>query len=335
LEEKYVKPERESLWSLIKKGNKSSAIAMLGNAIIAISKFIAGAISGSGAMFASAMHSLADSVNQGFVFIGSILAEKKPTRRFPTGFGRVINIFCMIAVIVVTIMAYETFREGWHLIQHPVESGGGLWLNVAVLILNLVIDGAILVKAMKEINHEVRGNASGFGIVKGAFKNVGRAAPATRLVFYEDLVAVTGALLALIAVVITSYTNLDALDGFMTILIGLLMIGVAFKVGYDNMVGLIGVAAPRDIEERVAKLILSDKDVTDINKIRITQEGRYYHVEALIELRKGLSLAVADDIKFRVQDKLIEDPDISDVGLGIIEDNGVANWTPKKLEELV
>jgi cation diffusion facilitator family transporter len=330
-----VKPERESLWSLIKKGNKSSAIAMLGNAIIAISKFIAGAISGSGAMFASAMHSLADSVNQGFVFIGSILAEKKPTRRFPTGFGRVINIFCMIAVIVVTILAYETIREGWHLIQHPVESGGGLWLNVAVLILNLMIDGAILVKAMKEINHEARGNARGFEIVKGAFKNVGRAAPATRLVFYEDLVAVTGALLALIAVVITSYTNLDALDGFMTILIGLLMIGVAFKVGYDNMVGLIGVAAPRDIEERVANLILSDKDVTDINKIRITQEGRYYHVEALIELRKGLSLAVADDIKFRVQDKLIEDPDISDVGLGIIEDNGVANWTPKKLEELV
>jgi cation diffusion facilitator family transporter len=330
-----VKPERESLWSSIKKGNKSSAIAMLGNAIIAISKFIAGAISGSGAMFASAMHSLADSVNQGFVFIGSILAEKKPTRRFPTGFGRVINIFCMIAVIVVTIMAYETIREGWHLIQHPIESGGGLWLNVAVLILNLVIDGAILVKAMKEINHEARGNASGFGIVKGAFKNVGRAAPPTRLVFYEDIVAVTGALLALIAVVITSYTNLDALDGFMTILIGLLMIGVAFKVGYDNMVGLIGVAAPRDIEERVAKLILSDNDVTDINKIRITQEGRYYHVEALIELRKGLSLAVADDIKFRVQDKLIEDRDISDVGIGIIEDNGVPDWTSKKLDELV
>jgi divalent metal cation (Fe/Co/Zn/Cd) transporter len=101
------------------------------------------------------------------------------------------------------------------------------------------------------------------------------------------------------------------------------------------MVGLIGVAAPRDIEERVAKLILSDKDVTDVNKIRITQEGRYYHVDGLIELRKGLSLAIADDIKFRVQDKLISDPDITDVTLGIIEDNGVLDWTPKKLEELV
>jgi cation diffusion facilitator family transporter len=327
--------ESKPLISLIKKGNKSSAVAMIGNAVIAVTKFIAGTISGSGAMFASAMHSLADSVNQGFVYIGSIMAEKAPTRRFPTGFGRVINIFCMVAVIVVTIMAYETILEGWHLIQHPAESHGGLWLNVFVLILNLLIDGAILVKAMKEINVEARANSKGFEIVTGSFKNVGRAAPPTRLVFYEDLVAVTGAALALISVIVVYYTNAAILDGIVTILIGLLMIGVAFRVGYDNMVGLIGVAAPRDIEERVVKLILNDPDVTDINKMRIIQEGRYYHVEALIELRKGLTLAVADDIKLRVKDTLVSDPDISDVGIGIIEDNGVKDWTPKKLEELV
>lgn len=323
-----MEQERENLWSLVKKGNKSSAIAMTGNGIIAVTKFIAGAISGSGAMFASAMHSLADSVNQGFVFIGSILAEKKPTSRFPTGFGRVINIFCMIAVIVVTIMAYETIREGWHLLQHPSDSSGGFWISVFVLILNLIIDGAILLKAMKEINIEARGTAKGFEIIPAAFKNVGRAAPPTRLVFYEDIVACIGASLALIAVVITAFTNFSLLDGLITIFIGVLMFAVAFRVGYDNMVGLIGVAAPRDIEERVAKIILSDKDVTDIYKIRIIQEGRYYHVEGIIELRKGLSLAVADDIKFRVRDKIISDPDISDVGLGIIEDNGVQNWVP-------
>lgn len=81
-------------------------------------------LSGSGAMFASAMHSLADAINQGFVFVGSVLSEKQPTRRFPTGFGRVINIFCMIAVIVVTIMAYETIHEGIHLLRHPAGHSG-------------------------------------------------------------------------------------------------------------------------------------------------------------------------------------------------------------------
>jgi cation diffusion facilitator family transporter len=331
-----VETKQENLFTLIKKGNKSSAVAAIGNAIIAGSKAIAFVMSGSGAMFASAMHSLADAVNQGFVFVGSVLSEKKPTQRFPTGFGRLINIFCMIAVIVVTIMAYETIKEGWHLLQHPVENTGGFWVSIIVLIINLVIDGAILIKAMKEILKEARvENINGWGIISGAFRNVGRAAPPTRLVFYEDIVAVTGAFLALIAIVITSFTNFNALDGLATIVIGILMIGVAFRVGYDNMVGLIGVAAPQEIVERVQKSIFSDKEVADIRKLRIIQEGRYYHVEGLIELRKGLSLSVADDIKFRVQDQIMADPDITDVTLGIIEDDGIKDWSPDRLNGLI
>ncbi|MGF7032255.1 cation diffusion facilitator family transporter [Paenibacillus mucilaginosus] len=321
-------PERQSWMDLVKKGNKSSAVAMAGNAVIAGTKAVAAAWSGSGAMFASAMHSLADAINQGFVFIGSVLAEKKPTRQFPTGFGRVINIFCMIAVIVVTVMAYETIREGWHLIQHPVESSGGIWLNAAVLLINLVIDGAILVKVMKEIAAEARVEARGFGVIASSFKNVGRAAPPTRLVFYEDLVAVSGALLAMIAVVVTALTAFDSVDGVVTILIGLLMVGVAFRVGYDNMIGLIGVAAPKEVEDKVAAIIFGERSVTDIFQMRILQEGRYYHVEGLIELEPGLSLADADDIKFKVRDKLLRDTDIADVTLGILEDNGVRNWVP-------
>lgn len=315
-----------SFWQLVKKGNTSSAVAALGNAGLAVLKGIAAAVSGSGAMFASAMHSVADAVNQAFVFTGSVLAEKAPTRRFPTGFGRVINLFCMIAVIVVTVMAYETVMEGVHLLAHPAESTN-FWLNFAVLAVAIAVDGVVLIKAMKEIVKETRVDASG-GVFITAIRNVGRAAPPTRLVFYEDVVATSGALLALIAVIIAEFTSLRLFDGIATILIGVLMVGVAFKVGYDNMVGLIGVAAPLDIEMRVADVILNDPDVTDINKMRILQEGRFYHVEGYIELRPGLTLAVADDIKFRVRDKLLATPDIADVTLGIIEDNGVRDWQP-------
>lgn len=316
---------------LLKKGNTSSATAAIGNTGIAIVKGIAAVMTGSGAMFASTMHSIADAVNQAFVFTGSVLAEKKATKRFPAGFGRVINLFCMVAVIVVTVMAYETIREGLHLIAHPAESHG-FWLNLAVLLLSIGVDGFVLVKAMKEIVHEARVEAKGMAIIPKAFRNVGRAAPPTRLVFYEDLVATTGALLALIAVVVTSLTSFSMLDGISTILIGLLMIAVAFRVGYDNMVGLIGVSAPPDVEEKVAKIIFSNPYVTDIFQMRILQEGRYYHVEGLIELRPGLTLADADDIKFKVRDSLLKDADIADVTLGILEDNGVKNWNPEAVK---
>lgn len=187
---------------------------------------------------------------------------------------------------------------------------------------------------MREIVRETRSGATGLAVVPSAFMNVKRAAPPTRLVFYEDLVATLGAGLALVAVICSQITPFKELDGIATIIIGFLMIGVAFRVGYDNMVGLIGVAAPRYIEEKVANLLLQDECVTDINRLRIVQEGRFYHVEGYVELRPGLSLADADDIKFRLQDKLMKDPDISDVVLGIIEDNGVKDWRPEKLNEV-
>lgn len=314
-------------FEILKKGNVSSGIATVGNIGLAIIKWIAALISGSGAMFAEAMHTLADAVNQGFVFAGSILAERKPTRRFPRGFGRLINVFCMIAVIVVTIMAYETILEGIHLIQHPVQTSN-LFLTLSILFLSILVDGYVLFKAFHEIARETQTKAHGLNLISNAFRNVGRAAPPTRLVFYEDLVATSGATLAFFAILISNYSPYKILDGLAAVLIGIMMGGAAFKVGYDNMVGLIGVAAPLEVEEKIARIILSDPDVRDINKMRIIQEGRFYHTESYIELRSGLSLAEADDIKFRVRDSLLASPEISDVTLGIIEDNGEKDWNP-------
>ena len=312
---------------ILKKGNASSFSAALGNLFLVILKGTAAFTSGSGAMFAEAMHTGADAINQIFVFIGSILAERKPTPRFPTGFGRLINVFCMGAVIIVTIMAYETVLEGIHLIQHPT-SIGNLWLPIFSLVASMAIDGYVLLKAMREIVRETRTVGKGFALIPAALKNVKRASPPTRLVFYEDLVATFGAMLALGAIIITHFTTIKALDGIAAIIIGLLMGGVAFRVGYDNMVGLIGVSAPKEVEDTVSQIILSDPDVTDINKMRILQEGRCYHVESYIELRLGLALSEADNIKSRIRDRLLAYEDVTDVTLGIIEDTGVKDWRP-------
>src|SRR5699024_4996656 len=110
------------LMKLIKKGNLSSGLATLGNLIVAVVKMIVAVVSGNGTMFATAMHSFADTVNQLFVFIGSILSEMEPSERFPKGFGRLINIFCMVAVIFVSLMAYATINSGCALFVDPVDS---------------------------------------------------------------------------------------------------------------------------------------------------------------------------------------------------------------------
>jgi cation diffusion facilitator family transporter len=313
-----------SVVEFFKRGNKSSGIAALGNTFLAIVKGVAAGISGSGTMLATTLHSVADALNQFFVFIGSSISEKEATKRFPMGFGRVVNLFVLIAVIIISIMAYETILKGWHLIQDP-KASTNLLLNIAIMALAVIVDGAILIKAMKEIAHETRTDAKG-NLVANAFKNVNRASPPTRLVFYEDLIATFGALLALVSIVLADVTGYYFLDGIGTLLIGFLLIGIALKIGYENTIGLIGVAAPKELEERIARTILSDPDVVDINKMRIIQEGRHYHVESYLELRKGLTLADADDIKFRVRDKVLTDPDVDDVVMGIIEADDIQTW---------
>ncbi|MFC0013654.1 MULTISPECIES: cation diffusion facilitator family transporter [Allobacillus] len=316
---------------LLKRGNRSSGLSALGNVAIAIIKGIAALISGSGAMFATMIHSIADSLNQGMVFFGSALAEKKPTKRFPTGYGRVVNLFVLLAVIVVSIMAYETILNGWHIIQDPQPSSN-LWLMIIVMIISIAIDGGVLLKVMKEVVHEARAEKDGNFIVE-SFKNIKYAQPPTRLVFYEDNVATLGGAVALIAIAVSHVTGNYVYDGIGTMIIGILLIGIAIKIGYDNTIGLIGVAAPKKIETSVAQIILNDPQVVDIQKMRILQEGGDYHVEAYLELEKGMTLADADDVKFRVAEQILDQSYIDDVFLGIIESDDKQTWTDITLDK--
>lgn len=313
--------------TLLRKGNVSAGLAALGNLIIAITKFIVAVISGNGTMFATAMHSLADTVNQSFVYFGSVLAEMDPSKKFPHGFGRVINLVCMIAVIVVTVMAYHTIISGWELIRNPQESSDFL-LNIIVLLFSFGVDGYILIKTMKEIQHEAKVEGKP-NLITSAVRNVQKATPATKLVFYEDIVATLGAILAIIGIVLAQFFEILVADGVISILIGILMLFVAFRVGYDNMLGLIGVAAPAEIEDDIAKSVLADSCVVDIDEMRVVQEGRAYHVYITVELKKGLTLDEADDLKFRMSKKLLNDPNITNVVLAVVEDDGIREWHPR------
>lgn len=151
--------------------------------------------------------------------------------------------------------------------------------------------------------------------------------------FYEDNVATLGGAVALIAIAISHITGNYIYDGIGTMIIGILLIGIAIKIGYDNTIGLIGVAAPKKIETSVAQIILNDPKVVDIQKMRILQEGGDYHVEAYLELEKGMTLADADDVKFRVAEKILDQSYIDDVFLGIIESDDKQTWTDITLDK--
>src|SRR5690625_750283 len=147
--------------SLLKKGNKSALIAAIVNTIISIIKGVAYFFTGNVAMFAETMHSLGDAANQFFVYIGSALSKKMPTDRYPYGFGRLVNLVLLGAVLIVGIMSYEAIKEGYHHIMHPTESSG-IVINLSVLVVAAILEFYVLFKAMKEVIHETETEAKGF-----------------------------------------------------------------------------------------------------------------------------------------------------------------------------
>jgi cation diffusion facilitator family transporter len=316
------------LWRLLKQGNKSALLASIINAVIAVVKGAAYAFTGNVAMFAETLHSVGDSANQFFVFIGSALSKKSPTPRFPNGFGRLVNLVLLAAVLVVGIMAYETIIEGYHHILHPTESEGFL-INVGVLALAVILEGFVLFKAMKETLHEVGIKAKGFGIVTKSVANVNKAKAATKLVFLEDTVATIGGLLALFAIVISHYTPFHQAEGIASIIIGILMFIVVGKTFLDNAAGVLGEA---DLEMRsvIGEIAFKDPGVKDVQEIAVLKEGDEFHVELVVEVDPAITVAEADDIKDRLEDRLLRENGVTDVIVEFDEDDTYSKWKETK-----
>jgi cation diffusion facilitator family transporter len=309
---------------LLKRGNKSAMLAAIINTIISIIKGAAFMFTGNVAMFAETMHSLGDAANQFFVFVGSALSKKAPTEKFPNGFGRLVNLVLLGAVLIVGIMAFETIKEGYHHVVHPTKSGGFM-INILVLAVSTILETFVLFKAMKEILHDLEIEANGLGVFTKSLANLGKAKPATKLVFMEDLVATLGGLLAISAVVISHFTKFHQIEGLASILIGALMFFVVGKVFLDNAAGVIG-QADEEMENKIGALVMEDPDVKDIQEITVIKEGEDLHVELEIEVDPRLTVAAADDIKDRLEEKIMAEKGVVDVTIEIDEEDGVMTW---------
>ncbi|WP_110927893.1 cation diffusion facilitator family transporter [Bacillus massiliglaciei] len=320
------------VFRLLKQGNKSAFIASIINTVIAILKGTAYFFTGNVAMFAETLHSIGDAANQFFVFIGSALSKKAPTERFPEGFGRLVNLVLLGAVLIVGIMSYETIVEGYHHILHPAETSG-LVINLSVLAIAVLLESFVLFKAMKEVIHETGSDAKGLAVTYKSFALLKRAKPATKLVFMEDLVATGGGVLAIIAILLAHFTPFKTAEGFASIMIGIGMFIVVGKVFLDNAAGAIG-ESDIDMKRKIGSLVMADTDVRDIQEITVLKEGESFHVELEVELDANITIAEADDIKDRLVTAITKEKGVTDVIVEFDEHDGVSMWETKILAEM-
>jgi cation diffusion facilitator family transporter len=129
---------------------KTVLIAVASNAVVTVTKLIAGLISGSAAMLAETAHSFADTVNQGFLLFSISLAEREPTPDQPFGYGRIRFLWTFIAAIAM-FLAGAVFAIGYgtyQLISHA-ESSDYVPAYIALGV-SLVAEGSSWVRAVRQ-----------------------------------------------------------------------------------------------------------------------------------------------------------------------------------------
>lgn len=312
-------------FKLLKGGNRPSLMAAFVNLFLGIIKGAAYFFTGNVAMFAEMMHSLGDSANQFFVFVGSALSKKAPTERFPNGFGRVVNLVCLGAVLIVGILSYETVKEGWHHFRHPAEESGGILIALGVLLIGFILETFVLHKAAKEVLHEAGKEKAGIMAIPKSIAHLNRAKPATKLVWMEDLVATGGNLLALLAIVIAYFTGFNALEGLVSMLIGFMMFYVVGRVFLDNARGAIG-ETDEEMHVHIGNLVMEDPHVTDIRRLEVIKEGEFLHVELVAETDPNQSLAYLDDVRDHLIELIMSQKNVTKVTLSFDEEDGKTEW---------
>ncbi|MGO4501587.1 MULTISPECIES: cation diffusion facilitator family transporter [unclassified Dyella] len=221
-------------------------LALGANFAIFISKLVAAFITGSGAMLAEAVHSLADCGNQGLLLLGMRQADRPPSDEYPLGWGRALYFWSfLVAILLFSVGGMFSIYEGIHKLNHP-EPLKWAWLAIGVLTFGVVAESISMHGCLVEVNKAREG------------RSLWRWFRETRssellVIFGEDLAALLGLTIALVAVLATMITGNLLYDAAGTVAIGALLMLVAVVIANKVKDLLIGQGVePRRREELVA-----------------------------------------------------------------------------------
>jgi len=222
--------------------------ALLGNAGIALAKFVAAFLSGSTTMLAEAVHSVADTANQAFLLVGMKLSDKSAPQRYPLGRSKEQYFWAFIVSLFLFFMGgVFAVYEGVHKLTAPAEKPGSQIAPLVVLGISLVMEGMSFSVAFREFN-KTRGDKS---FLRALFDS---RDPTIPVVLLEDTGAVFGLLFAFVAVVVTTITGDARFDGIGSIAIGTLLCVIGVALARDTRSLLIGEGITDEMRERVLQV---------------------------------------------------------------------------------
>jgi cation diffusion facilitator family transporter len=219
------------------EGSRRAIVAaLLANLAIAIAKFAAFLATGAASMLAEAVHSVADTGNQGLLVLGGLRARREPTPEHPFGYGRERYFWAfVVAMVLFSLGSLFAISEGIQKLHDPHELASPGWA-IGVLLAGILFEGLSLRTAMREANR-VRGDAGWWAFVRRA------KSPELPVVLLEDLGALVGLGFALLGVGLAVLLEDPRFDALGSVAIGALLGVIAFVLAVEMKSLLIGESA--------------------------------------------------------------------------------------------
>ena len=257
---------------------KAIIAALFANGAIAIAKYVAAVITGSGSMLAEAVHSTADCGNQALLLLGLKKAKQPPSPDYPLGYGKETYFWSFIvALMLFSLGGLFSVYEGWHKLHEP-EPLSYPFIALGVLAFGIIAEAMSMRACVQEVN-KVRGRQSLWQWFRQS-----RNAELV-VIFGEDLAALLGLSFAFVAVLVAWLTGNPMYDAIGSIAIGVLLIVVAVFVGVEVKAMLVG----QGVEERTRQDMIGF----------LEQQPDVHKVFNCLTLQLGPDVMVAVKVKMR------------------------------------
>ena len=247
-------------------GMKAVVAAAIANLGIAVSKFVAFLITGSSSMLSEAIHSVADTANQGLLLIGNKRSRQAADSVHQFGYGRTRYVYAfMVAIILFLMGGVFSLYEGFHKVQHPEELDRP-WVAFAVLFVSIGLESWSWRTAMKESRNS-RGKHSMLAFIRRTRQ------PELPVVLLEDTGALVGLLFALFGVTMATITGDGRWDGLGAMAVGVLLLVIAIFLAFEMASMLVGESALPEQEEAIRGAVAATPGLHRLISMRTVHTG--------------------------------------------------------------
>ena len=240
--------------------------ALIGNSLIAVTKFTAAFVTGSSAMLSEGIHSLVDTGNQVLLLHGLKQSKKPADEKFPFGHGKEIYFWSFIvAILIFALGGGISIYEGVQHLQHPKPIDKPL-INYIVLGLAMLFEGAAWLFALREFTR-AKGK---WGYVEAVQRGKD---PSLFVVLFEDTAAMLGLMVAFAGIALADMTGILYFDGAASVIIGLILLGTAIWLAYETKGLLIGESANASVVRGIRNILQGYRQIEHINEVLTMHMG--------------------------------------------------------------